>query len=42
MSNMRDGVDTVVLMADGRIQKLGSVKEVLGNESKNGSELSKE
>ncbi|EMR63296.1 putative multidrug resistance protein [Eutypa lata UCREL1] len=42
VSNMRDGVDTVVLMADGRIQKLGSVKEVLGNESKNGSELSKE
>lgn len=38
VSNMRDGVDTVVLMADGRIQKLGSVKEVLGN----GSELSKE
>ncbi|KAK7756997.1 hypothetical protein SLS62_001013 [Diatrype stigma] len=38
VSNMRDGVDVVVWMANGRIQKIGGVSEIMGPESESESE----
>lgn len=38
VSNMRDGVDVVVSMADGRIQKIGGVNEIMGPESESKNE----
>lgn len=38
VSNMRDDVDVVLSMADGRIQKIGGVNEIMGPESESENE----